>query len=298
MNYSELRSVLAASLILLLSACFNPNTPQTVSQAFWEAVVKNDAVHVVNTSTLTEARYYDGFSMDWKGYQPSFGKVIIDEKTASIESVMVSPPNSGQEDRHFTTYLVLAKGQWQVDYDRTRLSVQGGPLGVLADKLSQAGSELSRQLAFSADAFKMEMERLGKDLKEYSDKFGQQASTNIEQYAEQLRHGIKELEESINRALKDEENKLSNDDKSRLREIADELEREDRNLSAPDVDAVTRGGKRIGEKQQQLEAIDNDALDEYRQVWRDIGSRLETSLRQLMDEQSSQNDSSASNKTF
>jgi hypothetical protein len=278
-----LRLIVFIGLVVPLAACFGPKTPQAVSQDFWQAVVNNAADDAVNTSTLTEPKYYDGFSMDWAGYQPSFSKVVIDDKAASIDTEMTSPANSGQANRRFTTYLVLANSKWKVDYDRTKQSIHGGPLGELVNKLNQVGSDLSQQLASSADAFRIEMERLGKELAQLSEQSRQQASKSIEEYAEQLRRSIKELEESINRALEEEDNNLSDDDKRVLREITADLDQDSESLSVPSVDAVTRGGESVGEKQQQLEAIDNDSLDEYKKVWRELSRQLENDLHQLID---------------
>jgi hypothetical protein len=243
-----LRLIGFIGLVVLLAACFGPKTPQAVSQAFWQAVVNNEADVAVNTSTLTEPKYYDGFAMDWAGYQPAFGKVVIDDKAASIDTEMTGPANSGQANRRFTTYLVLDNREWKVDYDRTKQSIRGGPLGELVDKLDQMGSDLSRQLASSADAFRIEMERLGKELAQLSEQSRQQASKRIEEYAEQLRRSIKALKESINRALEEEDNNLSDDDKRRLREIAADLDQNNERLSEPSVEAVTRGGESVGEK--------------------------------------------------
>jgi uncharacterized phage infection (PIP) family protein YhgE len=216
-----------------------------------------------------------------------FGKVVIDDKAASIDTEVISPANSGKDNRRFTTYLVLDNSEWKVDYDRTKQSIHGGPLGELVNKLNQVGSDLSQQLAASADAFRIEMERLGKELAQLSEQSRQQASKRIEEYAEHLRRNIKELEESINRALEEEDNNLSDDDKRTLREIADDLDQDNERLSEPSVEAVTRGGESVGKKQQQLEAIDNDSLDKYKKVWRQLSRQLEKDLRQLMDSLSS-----------
>jgi hypothetical protein len=282
-----LRLIVISSLVVLLAACFGPKTPQAVSQAFWKAVVHNEADDAVNSSTLTEPKYYDGFAMEWAGYQPSFGKVVIEDKAASIDTEMISPANSGQANRRFTTYLVLANSEWKVDYNRTKQSIHGGPLGELVDKINQVGSDLSQQLASSADAFRIEMERLGKELGQLSEQSHQQASKHIEEFAEQLRRSIKELEESINLALQEKDSNLSDDDKRTLREIADDLDQDKERLSEPSVEAVTRGGESVGKKQKRLEAIDNNSLHKYKKVWRQLSRQLEKDLRQLLDSLSS-----------
>ena len=285
-------------LVFLLTACFGPRTPQEVTQAFWDAVLDHKVSDIVAYSTLTEPKYYDGFSQEWSGYQPSFRKVTIEDKIASVDTEFSAPANSGKANRSFTTYLVLREKEWKVDYDRTRRSIRGGALGELFGKLNQAGEDLSRQLESSTESFKMEMERLGKELEQMSESFGQQASKSLDKYAEQLRENLKELEESINRALKDKNKDLSDEDKRVLREIANDLDQDTERLSEPSVEAVTRGGKNVGEKQQQLDAIDNDALDTYKKEWRDISRQFEAAMRQMMEELSSQEGQDNKDRSF
>jgi len=279
-----LHLIVLICLVLPLSACFGPQTPQDVTRTFWDAVLNNNVKDAVKYSTLTDAKYYDSFSKDWSGFQPSFGKVTIEQKVASVVTEFASPANSGQDNRSFTTYLVLRNEEWKVDYDQTKNSIHGGPLGDLFSKLNQLGDDLSRQFEASAESFKLEMERMSKELEQMSESFGQHASKSIEKYAEQLRKSIKELEESINRALKEEDNNLSDEDKRVLQDIAADLEQDSENLAEPSVEAVTDGSKNIGETQQQLETIDNDSLDKYRKEWHQLSKQFVEAMRKMIDE--------------
>jgi hypothetical protein len=282
-----LHLIVLACLGLPLSACFGPKTPQDVSQTFWEAVLNNNAKNAVEYSTLTDPKYHDSFLKDWDGFQPSFGKITIEEKVASVASEFTSPANSGQDNRRFTTYLVLRNEEWKVDYDRTKKSIHGGALGDLFNKLNQLGDDISMQFESSADSFKLEMDRMGKELGKMSNSLGQQASKSIEKYAEELRKSIKELEESINRALKEENNNLSDEDKRVLQGIAADLAQDSENLSEPSVKTVTEGSRNIGETQQQLDTIDNDSLDDYKKEWHELSKQFEEAMRKMTDELSS-----------
>jgi len=288
MKISDFRLVALFFCVLLLSACFGPRSPQEVTRAFWDAVLNKDAKDVVEYSTLTEPKYYDSFSKDWQGYVPSYGKVIIEDKQASVATELSSPANSGLGSRNFTTYLVLRNGKWSVDYDKTKISVNGGPLGELANTLSTMGNDLSRQLQLSASRFRAEMERMARELEQESHSYRQQAQKHIEQYAEQLRQSIKELEDSINRALEDKNKNLSDKDRRTLRGIADDLGKERDNLSRPTIEAVSKGSQEVSEKQQQLEKLDNDSLADYKKQWRELGEQLEDAMRKMIDEFSSQ----------
>lgn len=279
-----LRLIVLTCIVLPLSACFGPKTPQDVTMTFWEAVLNNNTKNAIEYSTLTDPEYYDSFSKDWNGFQPSFGKITIEENVASIASEFASPANSGQDNISFTTYLVLRNQEWLVDYDRTKYSIHGGALGNLLNNLTDLGDDLSNQFKSSADSFKLEMDHMSKELEQMSDSFGQQASNSIEKYADQLRKSIKELEESINRALKEENKNLSDEDKLVLREIAADLGQNSENLSESSLEAVTEGSKNIGETQQQLETIDNDSLVEYKKEWHELSRQLEEAMHKMVDE--------------
>jgi len=262
----------------------SPQTPQEVTKAFWAAVLDKDVDGAVRYSTLTESKYYDGFSKDWDGYRPSFGKVTIEKDEASIVSRFASPANSGQDDRSFVTYLVHRDGDWKVDYDRTKQSIQGGALGNLMSTITQFGDGVSKQLEASADSVKREMDRMSEELERLSDSSSKQASKAVEKYAEELRKSIEELKDSINRALKSESDKLSDQDKRSLQSISDDLEKDRNNLSEPTARQVSDTSRDVGEAQQRLEAIDNDSLDKYRQEWRKLSAQLEADMRKMLNE--------------
>lgn len=281
-------------LVMPLHGCMSPQTPQQVAKSFWAAVLDNDTEDAVRYSTLTEPKYYDGFSKKWAGYQPSFGKVTIEKSEASIVSRFASPANSGQDDRSFVTYLVLRDGKWEVDYDRTKQSVQGGALGNLLSTITQLGDDVSKQLEASSDSLKNEMDRMSAELERLSDSSSEQASKIIDKYAAELRKSIEALEESINRALENEDDNLSDHDKRSLQSIADDLEKDRKNLSEPSVEAVSDSTRNIGDAQQQLEDIDNDLLDKYREQWRKLSVQCEEDMRTMLNKLASVSDDNGS----
>lgn len=272
----------------LLSACLPPKTPQEVTEAFWGAVINNDAQNAVEYSTLTDVKDYDGFSKVWTGFKPSWGKVIIDGDEASIVSSFASPENSGMDNREFTTYLVRRDETWKVDYSRTRDSVNGGALGSLFGALSRLGNDLSKQFESSANDFREEMDRMSKELEARSEELGKQSAESINKFAEELRKNIKELEESINRALKDRNNNLSDEDRQKLKEVAKDLDKDQENLADPTPESVAESSINVGKAQQQLNAINNENVDEYKKQWRELSKQLEEEMKRMLDELSPQ----------
>jgi len=286
MEKSILRWFFILVLSLSLAACFGPKTPQEVTQAFWQAVLNNEVKYAVEYSTLNDAKDYDAFSKNWTGYHASWGRVVIDENRADVVSEFAAPANSGREDRKFVTYLVKQDGVWKVDYDYTKMSVNGGVLGNLFGQLGQLGDELGKQLNSSADRFKQEMDRMSKELEQMAKSFNDQATKSMNEYAEQLQQKLQELEDSINRALKDD-NKLSDHDRQVLQVAGDDLERDRQRLRDPSVDSILSSNRNIGTTQQKLDELDSSDLAKYKQEWRDLTREIQDAMQKMLDELSS-----------
>ena len=289
------RVAVLVCLSALLHGCMGPTTPQGVAKAFWAAVLNQETEKVVQYSTLTESKYYDSFSKDWAGYRPSYGKVTIENDKASVVSNLAAPANSGRDDRDFTTYLIRRDGEWKVDYDRTKQSIQGGALGNLLSKFDQLSDGMSKQMEASADSLKREMDRMSTEFDSLSASSSKQASEILDKYAGKLRQSIQEFKDSINRALENNENKLSPQDERSLRAISDQLGKDRNNLDQPTTKAVSDSSKDIGAAQQKLEAIDNASLDDYKAKWRKMSAQLEQQMREMLNELSSASDAKAPN---
>lgn len=273
-----------ALLLLSITACVAPRTPQEVTAAFWQAVLDNDPDAVVLYSTLSDQKYYDGFSKDWSGYRPAYGRVTIEQEQASVVTEFAAAPNSRRDDRRFITYLLMRDGTWKVDYERTERSIHGGALGDLLGTIDEMGEELSIQLQSSADAFTREMQRLSEELERLSASLSQQAEKDIEKYADELRDSLKALQRSIERALEREDDKLSDRERRSLQAIADDLEQDRARLADPSVEAVADGSRDVGRVQQRLAAIDSVSLDKYREQWRVLSAKFQAAVNEILDD--------------
>ncbi len=268
--------------VLLLSACMGPQTPQEVTQAFWEAVINDNAAEAAEYSTLSDAKAYDRFSKDWTGFQPSWGKLVIDGDRASVASRFRSPADSGMDDREFTTHLVRRHDSWLVDYERTGNELRGGLLGDLFGKLSQLGNDFSKQFESSAQDLNNEMERMAKELEAMSDSFSQEAEQEIDQYAESLRKSIEELEESINRALEDKDNNLTGEDRGMLKAVSVDLNDDRESLKEPSLHTVSQSGLSVGQAQLRLQTLSDDVAVKYKEQWHALGEQFEKEMAKML----------------
>jgi len=216
----KIRTLIVTTLIgFLLSSCQSPETPQQVAQHFWQAVIENNPDKVVEYSTLTNANDYDSFSMNWSGYQPSLGKITIENNNASVVTQFAPPTGAELKERKLTTYLVMQNEEWKVDYQKTRDDMKPDKAGSLFGKLNQIGKKLQKQLENSADELTSEMEQLGDKLKELSDQVESEAAAGAQKFADELEKSIKELGESIDRSLKDDQEKAPEQGEGDLQEV-------------------------------------------------------------------------------
>ena len=196
-------SIMAVSLGLLLSACQSPDTPQQVAQHFWQAVIEDRPDAAAEYSTLQNAGNYDRFSLNWSGFQPSFGKIIIDNDRSTVESTFLPPAGQEEKARKLTTYLVLQAEEWKVDYQKTGEALIPKKAANLGERLNRLGKTLSEQLDNSADELNTELEQLGDKLEDLTDRIGDEAARGLESFSIELEKSLEELEKSIDRALKD-----------------------------------------------------------------------------------------------
>ena len=216
----KIQALIAATLIgFSLSSCQSPETPQQVAQHFWQAVIEDKPDEVVKYSTLVDARDYDRFSMDWNGFQPSLGKITIENNNASVVYQFMPPTGADLKARKLTTYLVMQNEAWKVDYAKTRDAMKKEKSASLFENLNQIGKELQKKLESSADEFNSEIEQLVEKLQALSDQVGSDAVEGVEKFAEQLEKSIKELEESIDRALKDDRKQVPEQGEGDLQEV-------------------------------------------------------------------------------
>ena len=269
---------------LLLSGCVGPKTPQEVAKAFWHAVIENDAGEVAKYSTLSNPQDFDGFGLDWHGFTPVWGRVIIDGDQASIVTEFSSPSSNEAEKRKCVTYLVRRNDVWKVDYKLTGTDLHGGALGALFGQLNQLGTEISKSLGASVNELNLEMERLSRKLRDMTDAFSQQATKIIDKYSGELQHIMRQLAESINRALQDKNNHLSDKDRQTMTEVVADLDTSSKSLANPSTQTVTESNKQMGMAQQRLDSINRGVADDYKTQWQTLGRQFATVMRDMLDE--------------
>jgi len=268
---------------LILTGCFGPKSPQDVTREFWEAVITQNVDNVIEHSTLVDASSYNSFNKKWDGYQLVLGKIVIDANQANIETKFSKIDNNNENQRKLNTYLVKQNGEWKVDYVHTAKSMNGDVFSQFLGQLDILGKKLSDTLKDSSSKFSIEMQRLEDELKIFAQSSSDEANKIIEKHGKELKKSIKELAESIDRALKEYNDDLSEEDKTMLLKVSDELNKNQQTLSQPTVSNINQSGRYMIQVQQQLDEINNEIISDYKKQWHDWQYSFERDMQSLLD---------------
>ena len=264
---SFFRGLVAVATLTFLAGCSNPETPQEVAAAFWQAMAENDAGDVMEYSTLAEATAFDGYKRSWTDAVPSFGRVVIEHREATIVTRLPAEAGTEGERLELVTYLVRFQDQWLVDYDRTGEAILNpSPFSSIMGELSRLGDELSARFSSSSDDFEQQMEQLARDLEAYSEEIGREAEGAMEAFGKKLQEAMRELERSVEDALKDSE-PTPEEDRVILEQAARDLDRQADELNEPTMESIASASRTVAETGERFTRLSEETLNRYREEW-------------------------------
>lgn len=279
--YQHLISLFLTTLVL--TGCLGPESPQEVTQKFWESVISHDVDDAIEYSTLVDAKSYDAFNKKWDGYQSVTGQIVINGNQAEVETELSQINETGKNQQKLNTFLVKQDGQWKVDYVRTAESINGGgTLSHFLGQLNGLGKKLSDTIKVSSDKFRVEMQRFEDELKTLAKSSSDEANKIIEQYGTELKDSIEELAESIDRALKEHDENLSEDEKQTLIKVSADLEKNQQTLSEPTISNISESSRHLNQLQQQLNDISNEKITGYKKQWHNWQYSFESDMQSLL----------------
>lgn len=259
------RGFVMALVVLGITGCSKPETPQEVAAAFWQAMADNDAGDVVRFSTLDDTRDVDGYQRSWANAVPSFGRIVIDEREATIVTRLPAEERSGGERLELTTYLVRAQGQWLVDYQRTGEAILNpSPFSNIMGELSRLGQRLGDTFSSSSSELEDKMAQLARDLETYSDEMSRRAESAMEDFARRLQESMRALERSLDEALKDGQPE-SAEDQAIMEQAARDLERQADELSQPTMEALASASRTVAETAERFSRLSRETLNRYQE---------------------------------
>lgn len=181
-------------LLALLSACAR-NTPESVADRYWQAVIANDEEAIRQSIASSSSPSLSTVIHPSPESRVTFGPTERQEETAQVATTIHWV--DGEETATFDTetMLVLEEGEWKVEPALTRQaffdSVYSSAITGLeaaleesAEAFRELGSELSETMA-------RELSAASRELQEQTEKANQEIRQFLEELDEELR---KELE--------------------------------------------------------------------------------------------------------
>ncbi|WP_092010373.1 hypothetical protein [Marinobacter daqiaonensis] len=272
---------LLALTALTLTGCSDPETPQEVTRAFWDAVIEGDAETAAELSTLVEESGFDAYSLNWEGASVSWGRVTVDAGQARIATEINGLKALDGSALETTTHVIQINDQWLVDYHRTGDEIASdASIGRLMGQFRDFGEKLRSRFADESDRAARELNRLADDLAALSDQAEKEMSGLIRQYGEDLEAKMEELSRSLDEAL--EQNRdASPEDRKKLEEARKELERQQERLDESEADSVAGVSQQLARIQQQLSELSGQTFEAFQQEWQRWSENLSRDLEQL-----------------
>ena len=238
-----------------------------MAAAVWQAMAENDAGDVMEYSTLAESAAFDGYKRSWTDAVPSFGRVVIEDREATIVTRLPAEAGTEGERLELVTYLVRFQDQWLVDYDRTGEAILNpSPFSSIMGELSRLGDELSARFSSSSDDFEQQMEQLARDLEAYSEEIGREAEGAMEAFGKKLQEAMRELERSVEDALKDSE-PTPEEDRVILEQAARDLDRQADELNEPTMESIASASRTVAETGERFTRLSEETLNRHREEW-------------------------------
>ncbi|WP_322001458.1 hypothetical protein [Marinobacter alexandrii] len=267
MSQSLFRCVFAAIALFVLAGCSQPETPQQVAEAFWQAVAENDADAVAEFSTLSSPDDFDGFRKDWSGIEPSYGRVVIDEREATVVTRL--PPEYGKEGEHqeLITFLIKEAETWQVDYSRTEDALlRPSMFGNLMGELNKLGEKLSSSFSSSSDDIEASMNEFARNFEAYSAEVERKTKDAVEDFGALMQGAIEKLRESINEALEQGE-QATPEDRVILEQASRSLSEEVKSLEEPTMETLAEASRTLAETGERFTRLSAQTYNRYRDDW-------------------------------
>ena len=275
----SLMQLLATALsMIMLAGCSHPETPQEVAAAFWQAMADNDAGDVVEYSTLADEAAFDSYKRSWTNVVPSFGRVVIDDGSASVVTRLPAEDGPEGERLELITWLVRDGENWVVDYRQTgEAIVNPSPFRNLMGELNRLGEQLSESLKASSGELEQGVNELARQLEAYSDTMGRKAEGAVQDFGQQLQKAMKALQKSLEQAL-EQDNQATPDDRVILEQAARDLDARGDALDEPTLDALADAGRTLAETGEQLTRLSDATLTRHRDQWQASLAEIRTDI--------------------
>lgn len=197
---------LSVLLIMFASSCHAERPPQEIARKFWDALKVQNIESARKYATVETRSLIDTIPVQFHNADVSFGKIIIDGNTTTIETTLHIHKNGAETTLPIHTVLEKENDVWRVDYQQTMQDLKKTePTSDISKDIQELGKKLSERMDETLGEIKEKIPEYQEKLK----KLGETASKKMEEawqrQVSEIRRTVEEFGKVLDEALKKEE---------------------------------------------------------------------------------------------
>jgi hypothetical protein len=161
--------IIIGFILSSLTGCQSEKTPLETTKIFWSAIAE-DKLDIAKEYCSSQSQQLPSAKRTkLKNIGFDYGKIVIDETRASVETKIIS---SADKKIPFTTFLINENKSWKVDCQRSTIAFNGNQVFKnFFEELSNLGKNLNSQIEQQLPILEKEIESFGQELKQQLDNF-------------------------------------------------------------------------------------------------------------------------------
>ncbi|MBE7446223.1 MAG: hypothetical protein HS132_13590 [Planctomycetia bacterium] len=199
---------LAIMTITCMSGCHTDKSPQEVALHFWDAMKVQDVENARKYATTSTRTLIDTSNEQFKNAVVTFGKIIIDGDSTTIETTVRAQKNGDETPIPLQTILKQEHGEWRVDYAQTKKTIkEDDAFSDIAKNLEALSGKLSERMDEALGEMKQKMPEYEEKIKEVGAAASKKLDEALQRYVTEIKKGMEKLGGILDEVLKKESEK-------------------------------------------------------------------------------------------
>ena len=195
----------AVLIITLMSGCLAEKSPQEAARNFWDAMKVQDIENARKYSTTNTRSLIDTSNGQFRGANVTFGKILIDDNTTTIETTVRTQKNGTETTIPLQTILKQENGEWRVDYQQTKESMtETSSISDIAKDLQELGKKLSDRMDEALGEIKQKVPEYEEKIKKLGETASKKMDEAWQRQVSEIKKSIEELGKILDEMLKRE----------------------------------------------------------------------------------------------
>lgn len=198
---------LAIVTIAFMSGCHMDKPPQEIAQHFWDAMKVQDVENARKYATTSTRTLIDTSNGQFKNAVVTFGKIIIDGDSTTIDTTVRLQKNGAETPITFQTILKQEHGEWRVDYAQTKKTIkEDDTFSDIAKNLEALSGKLSERMDEALGEIKQKMPEYEEKMKRAGEAASKKLDEALQRYVTEIKKGMEKLSGILDEVLKKESN--------------------------------------------------------------------------------------------